>query len=414
MDFFRRQDWDIVGKAWLWLGISAVTIIIGMTWWAVAGLNLGVDFTGGVLLRYQFDLPISGGRAEEAQLLGQIRSMLAEHKLAKSQIQLSGNNQLFIRVPARGDEEGAASAADVEKSIHDGLDGLLGDKYGAITVVGSETVGPIVGKQLRDQALYALVLGCLLILIYITIRYEFRFAVASILALLHDVGIIIGAVAILRIELDTSFVAALLTIIGYSINDTVVIFDRIRENRRLRRGAPFAETVNASLLQTMARSINTILTTLLPLIALAIFGGTSIRGFAITLIIGIASGAYSSIFNASPALVLWERYSARKRQAGRPGRPSDGRRATRRRLEVDEPVEDDDAERRKRMLPRPPGDEAVRARHNRQARPESARAARGAPRASEEAGRARQEAPPLDRGDRLVRSAHRYGKPAFR
>lgn len=344
MDFFRRQDWDIVGKAWLWLGISAVTIIIGMTWWAIAGLNLGVDFTGGVLLRYQFDLPISGGRAEEAQLLGQIRSMLAEQQLAKSQIQLSGNNQLFIRVPARGDEEGATSAAGVEKGIRDGLDRLLGDKYGAITVVGSETVGPIVGKQLRDQALYALVLGCLLILIYITIRYEFRFAVASILALLHDVGIIIGAVAILRIELDTSFVAALLTIIGYSINDTVVIFDRIRENRKLHRGAPFAETVNASLLQTMARSINTILTTLLPLIALAIFGGASIRGFAITLIIGIASGAYSSIFNASPVLVLWERYSARKRQASRPGRPSDSRRAARRRLEVDEPVEGDDAE----------------------------------------------------------------------
>lgn len=344
MDFFRRQNWDIVGKTWLWLGLSAVTIAIGMTWWAIAGLNLGIDFTGGVLLRYQFDLPVSGGRAEEAQLLGQVRSMLSEHRLAKTQIQLSGGNQLFVRVPARGDEEGATAASEVEKSIHAGLGKLFGDKYGGITVVGSETVGPIVGKQLRDQALAALLLGCLLILIYITVRYEFRFAIAAIISLLHDVAIIVGAVAILRIELDTSFVAALLTIIGYSINDTVVIFDRIRENRKLRRGAPFAEAVNASLLQTMARSINTILTTLLPLIALAIFGGTTIRGFAITLIIGIASGAYSSVLNASPILVLWDRYSTRKRLAGRPGRPSDSRRTPRRRIEPDEVAEAEDIE----------------------------------------------------------------------
>jgi preprotein translocase subunit SecF len=342
VDFFRRQDWDIVGKSRLWLGLSAAVIIFGMVWWAVFGLNLGIDFTGGVLLRYQLDLPISGGAGEETQTLAQVRSMLQEHNLAKSQIQLSGNNQIFIRVPAEGDSSAAEGASALEKEIHSGLEELFGGKYGAITMIGRETVGPIVGKQLRQQALY--VLGSIFILVFITIRYEFRFAVAAIIALLHDVGILVGGIAVLQIELDTSFVAALLTVIGYSINDTVVIFDRIRENRKLRRGSPLDEVVNISLLQTMTRSINTSITTLFALVALAGWGGTTIRGFAIALIIGIASGAYSSVFTASPVVVLWERFSASRRQNGRPSRAAEGRRSRRRAEEEDEPEDDDGAE----------------------------------------------------------------------
>ncbi len=344
MDFFRRQNWDIVGRSRLWLGISAVVITFGMIWWAAFGLNLGVDFTGGVLLRYQTDLPISGGRAEEARLLAEVRSMLNEHNLAKSQLQLSGDNHIYIRVPAQEDAAGAQSAAEIEREIHAGLEELFGTTYGGIHMIGSEAVGPIVGRQLRQQALYALILGCLLILIYITIRYEFRFAVAAIFALLHDVAILITGVALLRIELDTSFVAALLTVIGYSINDTVVIFDRIRENRKLRRGAPFEATVNASLLETMARSINTAVTTLFALIALAGWGGTTIRGFAIALIIGIASGAYSSILTAGPILAIWERRAIRKREASRPGRSGESRRAVRRRAETEQAADIEDVD----------------------------------------------------------------------
>ncbi len=353
MDFFRRQDWDIVGKAWLWLGISAVLIVVGTVWWATHGLNLGVDFTGGVLLRYQLDLPLSGDRAEEEQVISQVRGVLERDNLGNSQIQISGNNQIFIRIPQLEVEEAGAEEQSraLEQKLYSDLGQLLGEKHGNVTIIGREKVGPIVGKQLRDKALVALILGSALILIFITIRYEFRFAVAAIIALIHDVLILIGAMAILQVELDSSFVAALLTVIGYSINDTVVIFDRIRENRRLRRGAAFDEVVNASLLQTMSRSINTSVTTLFTLIALYGWGGTTIKGFALALIVGIATGAYSSVFTASPVLVLWHRRSAAREPsaAARPARPT----AARRRRELaeetslpdeDEPLEEEEVQ----------------------------------------------------------------------
>ncbi len=329
MDFFRRQDWDIVGKAWLWLGISAVLIIFGMVWWAMHGLNLGIDFTGGELLRYQLERPLSGARAEETEVLRQVRNLLKRDNLGKSQIQISGTNQIFIRIPELEIEEagGEQQSQVLEQKVHSGLGDLLADKYGKVTIIGREKVGPIVGKQLRDKALLALILGCALILIYITIRYEFRFAVAGIASLIHDVLIVLAAMAVLQVELDSSFVAAILTVIGYSINDTVVIFDRIRENRKLRRGAPFDQVVNASLLQTMSRSINTTGTTLFTLIALYGWGGTTIRGFALALIVGIATGAYSSVFTASPIVVLWHRRAAREPSAAaRSARPSAARR----------------------------------------------------------------------------------------
>ncbi len=176
----------------------------------------------------------------------------------------------------------------------------------------------MVGAELRQAALKALILGAILILVYITIRYEFKFAVTSVLALLHDVVILSGFMAILQLQLDSSFVAVLLTVVGYSINDTIVIFDRIRENMKLHRRADFGATVNASLLQTMARSVNTVLTTLIPLACLAILGGSTIRTFAVALLIGIIFGAYSSICNASQLVVVWQRASDRRKQASSP------------------------------------------------------------------------------------------------
>jgi preprotein translocase subunit SecF len=316
VDFFRKQNWDIVGKSWLWLGISAIIIVFGMVWWGTHRLNLGIDFTGGTLLRYQLEQSLSGDRAEERQVVVQVRNILRQEGLGKAQIQISGNNQIFVRVPQLQGEEDAGTHEQtkaIEKQLHADLTTTLSAKYGAVTNIGREKVGPVVGKQLRDKALYALVLGSVLILIFITIRYEFRFAVAAILALVHDVLIMLAAMTVLQVELDSAFVAALLTVIGYSINDTVVIFDRIRENRKLRRTAPFEEVVNASLMQTMTRSINTTLTTLFALIALYGWGGTTIRGFALALIIGITSGAYSSVFTASPILVLWNRRTAARK-----------------------------------------------------------------------------------------------------
>lgn len=316
MDFFRRQNWDLVGKSWLWFTISGTAAVISIIVWVVMGLNLGIDFTGGGLIRYEFTQPIAATRQDQVEVLGKIRGALAPIGLDRAQVLVSGSNQLIIRTPpVRDDDE----ALKQEGQVREQIEAIFGAQYGSPILLGRETVGPVIGGDLRAGAVRAFLLGCVLILIFISIRYEFRFAVAAIVALLHDLILIIGAMAILQFELDSSFVAVLLTVIGYSINDTVVIFDRIRENMKLHRRSDFSATVNASLLQTMTRSINTGITTLIALISLAVLGGNTIQVFAIAMSIGVAFGCYSSIFNASQLLVAWERWAAQKRAAAAVG-----------------------------------------------------------------------------------------------
>lgn len=312
MDFFRRQNWDIVKHAWLWFTISGVIIAIGMGFWAVGGLNWGIDFTGGSLLRYQFEQPIATEEGQDITVIRRTRQMLRDLGLGKSQIQVAGDNQLFIRTPEVANDE---EARERDEKIAAGLTELFGERGGELMTLGRETVGPVIGEMLTRSAIQALTLGIVLILVYITVRYEFRFAVAAVIALIHDTAILVGALAVLQTELNTWFVAALLTVLGYSINDTVIIFDRIRENRSIHRRAPLDSVVNASLLQTMARSINTGVTTLFTLIALYVLGGATIEGFALALVIGVAAGGYSSIFTASPIVVSW--YNIADRRAGR-------------------------------------------------------------------------------------------------
>jgi len=312
LDFFRRKNWDIIRYTWLWFGLSALVVVVGMVAWATQGLNYGIDFTGGSLLRYRFERPLVTGPGTDARVIGQTREMLAKLGLGKNEIQVAGVDSLYIRTHAVANDE---EARQRDEKIRAGLTELFGKEHGDLEQLGRETVGPVIGVMLRRSAIQALALGIALILIYITIRYEFRFAVAAVIALIHDTLVIVGAVALLQVELNTWFVAAILTVLGYSMNDTVIIFDRIRENRSLHRRAPLASIVNASLLQTMARSINTVLTTLFTLIALFVLGGATIHGFALTLIIGIITGCYSSIFNASPIVVLWYRLADRSRRA---------------------------------------------------------------------------------------------------
>jgi len=313
VDFFRRQNWDLVSRSWIWFTVSGVLLVAGITAWAVFGLNLGIDFTGGGLIRYEFAKPIAANRDEQVQVLARTKQALAQVKLGNAQVLVGGNNELIIRTPPVANDEAAMGQ---ERSVRQQVEQLFGADYGPLTALGRESVGPVVGAQLRQSAVHALLLGCLLILLYITIRYEFKFAVAGVIALVHDVFILVGFMAVLRLELDSSFVAVVLTVIGFSVHDTIVIFDRIRENLKLHRRANFADTVNASLLQTMARSIYTVVTTLLTLVALAIFASDAIRVFAIGMIVGIVSGAYSSIFNASQIVVVWERYRLRRKASG--------------------------------------------------------------------------------------------------
>ncbi len=302
MDFFHKRDWDIIGRSWLWFAISGIIILIGMGTWAARGLNWGIDFTGGTLVRYQFERPIVRESGDAIAVTAQTRSLLEDMGLEGSQIQVAGDNEIYIRVAQVATD---AEAVQQDQAIEAALAEQFGDVGGAIFSLGRETVGPVIGEMLRRSAIQALALGIVLIMIYITVRYEFRFAVAAIVALLHDTVILVGFMAILQTELNTWFVAALLTVLGYSINDSVVIFDRIRENRQIHRRAEINEVVNASLLQTMARSINTALTTLFTLTALYLLGGVTIAGFALALIIGVATGVYSSIFVASPFICSW-------------------------------------------------------------------------------------------------------------
>jgi len=312
VDFFRRQNWDIVKHSKLWFTISGVVIVIGMIFWAINGLNWGIDFTGGSLLQYKFERPLVTDKGEDIAVIGQTRQMLAAMGLGNSQIQVAGHDQLFIRTPQ---VENDAEARERDEAIEAKLSEIFGERGGEISSLGRQTVGPVIGEMLTRSAIEALALGVLLILIYITVRYEFRFAVAAVIALLHDTAILVGALAVLQTELNSWFVAAILTVLGYSINDTVIILDRIRENRGLHRRAPLDSVVNASLLQTMARSINTGVTTLFTLIALYLLGGATIEGFALALIIGIAAGGYSSIFTASPIVVTW--YKIAEGRSGR-------------------------------------------------------------------------------------------------
>ncbi|MHC3129144.1 MAG: protein translocase subunit SecF [Candidatus Bathyarchaeota archaeon] len=303
MDFFRRSNFDIIGRSKLWFTVSLVVIVVGMASMVTKGMNYGIDFTGGSLLKYQFERSLVGEGSSEPQIIVQTRSVLQQYGLGSSQVQVSGDDQLFIRTGTLDEKQ----AAEQDEQVSAALEKQFGERSGKLTRLGRDLVGPVVGERLRNTALLALILGAILILIYIAVRYEFRFGVAGVVALIHDVLIVVGVMSLLRAELNSEFVAAILTVIGYSVNDSVVIFDRIRENMRLYRGTRFADIVNTSLLQTLTRSINTTVTTLFALIALFFFGGPAIHSFALALIIGIACGAYSSIFIASPIVVAWER-----------------------------------------------------------------------------------------------------------
>lgn len=277
-----------------WYILSLLVIIPGLISLFTQGLNLGIDFTGGNMIQLKF---------AKAVTVEDVRGVLATHNLKDSVIQQSGNNTYLIRTKA-------ISQADSEKLIND-----MSQKLGGATMQRNDLVGPVIGKELARNAILALLVASVLMVIYISWRFQFLQGVAAIIALLHDVLVMIGLTSILRIQVDSTLVAAVLTIIGYSINDTVVIFDRIRENlRKAKKGDDIAEVVNHSLWQTMARSINTVLTVIFVLLAMFFFGGTTIHGFVTMLLIGVTSGAYSSIFNASPLWYDFQRVQKSKKQ----------------------------------------------------------------------------------------------------
>lgn len=294
------QKFDIIGKRKWWYIFSILIIIPGIISMATRGFNLSIDFTGGTLIDLKFSQPVS---------IVQVRDVLKEYNLDNSMIQLSdagdatAAKNVLIRTVTLPDNE--------RKVILDSLQNKLGD----FEVLRAEKVGAVMGSELTMQAAIAMLLSWVLIVAYISYRFEFKFAIAAILGLIHDIFIVLSAFSLLQKEIDASFVAALMTVVGYSTNDTIVIFDRIRENLKLhfRRGGDIVQLVNTSIYQTLTRSIYTVLTVLFTTVALFLFGGDTTKNFSFALLIGFTSGCYSSIFVSSPLWVTFRNYADHKR-----------------------------------------------------------------------------------------------------
>ncbi|RKO67601.1 protein translocase subunit SecF [Desulfofundulus salinus] len=276
----------------IWYAISIAVILPGLISLMLQGLNLGIDFTGGNLLEVRFAEPVP---------VEKVRQVVAAQGLEISRgIQKSGTTDYIIRTRHLTQDESDKLIAALSE-------------LGKNTVLRNESVGPTIGRELTTKAILALLIASVLMVIYITLRFEFKQGIAAIIALLHDTLVVTGIFSLFRIEVDSAFVAALLTIIGYSINDTIVIFDRIRENMLTRKkGESLEDVVNASLWQTLTRSINTVLTVVFVLVALYFLGGSTIRNFVLAMLIGVVSGAYSSICNASP---LWVDFKLMEKRA---------------------------------------------------------------------------------------------------
>lgn len=282
---------QIIGKSKLWLSISAVLVALALVSIMAKGLNLGIDFTGGSLFEIKFEKPIT---------LQEINPTLDE--IGKSIPQFSANSRI-----AQVDEKGILilrTQAIDETQKGTVLEGLK--NYSKYEVLKSEKVGATVGKELLNSAILSLILGSLLIIAYISFRFELKFALGGVIALVHDIIIAIGVIALLGYEINSSFIAAILTILGYSINDTIVVYDRIRENLKRHKGLSLENIIDNSVNDVMRRSLNTSFTTLLAVLAVLIFGGDTLKSFMVTLLVGIGIGTYSSIFVASPIVYLLE------------------------------------------------------------------------------------------------------------
>lgn len=292
---------DILKRSKLWFAISLLVIIPGIFCMFTKGFNFGIDFTGGTIIEMEFQQEVT---------LPQVRDVLREYNLDNATIQLSGD---VSNVEASKDV--MIRTMDLEENDRKAVMASLKDEIGDYTVLREEKVGATIGGELITDALMATGISWILIILYVSYRFEWRFGVAAILTLIHDVLIVLSVFSFLQKQVDSSFVAAILTIIGYSINDTIVIFDRIRENQRLhfKRGGDLNELANRSIYQTLTRSLYTVFTVLFTTFALYFFGGDTTKDFSFALLIGFFSGSYSSIFVASPLwVVLKNRFPAKK------------------------------------------------------------------------------------------------------
>ncbi len=295
---------NLIKHRYLYFGISLLVIIPGVLALIFWGMPLGIDFTGGSLLEVKFASGQPPAITDVEALYNELSTSQAD--ISNPLVQPVGTDSLSIR------------SKEMDDTLKSQVVAALKDRFGGgqdVVIMNFTQVSAVIGKEIAIRAAGAVALASLAILIYITIAFRkvpnsFRYGTAAIIATIHDILVTIGAEAILGHFLgwqaDALFLTALLTIIGFSVHDDIVVFDRIRENSNLYRRIDFTTVVNHSIVQTLDRSINTQLTVMFTLLALALFGGTSIRHFVVILLVGVFSGTYSSIFNASPVLVVWE------------------------------------------------------------------------------------------------------------
>jgi preprotein translocase subunit SecF len=296
---------NIIGKRKIYFLISALVILPGIISLFLWGLRLSIDFTGGTRATLLFPQSVSEETAEE------VGSIFREEDVEVSSLRQS-DSRLIVQTSPLDKEK--------EERVFERLE----EEVGEFRKEEIETIGPVIGSETTLNAFKAIVIASLLIILYIAYSFRavpkpassWRFGVCAIIALIHDVLVVVGIFSILGhffgVEIDSLFVTAILTVIGFSVHDTIVVFDRVRENLRHRIGAPFADVVNDSILQTLVRSLNTSFTAILVLLTLLLFGGESVRWFIFALLIGIISGTYSSIFNAAQFLVVWEEWSRKR------------------------------------------------------------------------------------------------------
>ncbi len=293
----RETKIDFLGKRKLAAIFSVTLILISIGSLILhGGPNYGIDFVGGTLIQLKFKEPVP---------VVEVRKTLGNLDLGDFSLQEFGAPEEILIHVSQADELGkeATQAQKVEQALR--------DKYGDSFIVERvEMVGPKVGGDLRQKAMLALIYSLAGILLYITFRFEFKFGMAAIIALLHDTIITVGAFSVFDKEFSLTVIAALLTVIGYSLNDTIVVFDRIRETMRLKRGIPIEHMMNLSINQTLSRTLLTSGTTLFVVLSIFFLGGEVIHDFAFALLVGVGIGTYSSIFVATPTLLLWKSFSA--------------------------------------------------------------------------------------------------------
>ncbi|MEA1939734.1 MAG: protein translocase subunit SecF [Candidatus Caldatribacteriota bacterium] len=284
MNLIGKRNFDFVKNRKIVYIISTVIILVGLISIIFQGFNLGIDFAGGTLLQIRFNEPVS---------ITEVRNTLGEFDLRQSTIQDLSETEFVIRMEKISPEKRKEILSAFEENLSE------------LEILRIETVGPVIGEGLKKTALFALLFAFIGIILYITIRFEFRYSIISILALSHDCLIVLGIFSLLQKEITVSIIAAVLTIVGYSLNNTIVILDRLRENIKFKTRESFVNIVNLSINQSLSRTINTALTTLLPVLAIYFFGGIILSDFAFALLLGMIAGTYSSIFIAAPLLVNW-------------------------------------------------------------------------------------------------------------